>query len=419
MTTSQTVPKPGPLSGIRVLDLSRVLAGPWAGQLLAELGADVIKVERPGSGDDTRNWGPPYMEDADGRPTGEATYYLSCNRGKKSIAVDIHHPKGAALITRLAGDVDILLENFKKGGLAKYGLDYASLSAVNPRLIYCSITGFGQTGPYADRAGYDFIIQAMSGLMSVTGERDDKPGGGPQKLGIAISDLCTGLYGVIGILAALHQRQASGRGQHIDMALMDVMTSLMSNQAMAALAGGLVPGRQGNAHVSIVPYQMFETADSHLVLAVGNDRQFAAFVAVAGDARLRSPDFAHNPDRVRRRDSLIPIIEEVMALRTTADWCRDLDAVGVPAGPIYTMDQVFRDPHVDARGLVETLDHPLRAGLPTLRAPLLMSDAAVGTDRAAPLLNADRDDILTRLGLSHDDIAGLVKDGVLMPDTDI
>ncbi len=404
----------GPLDGIVVLDLSRVLAGPWAGQLLAELGAEVIKVERPGTGDDTRSWGPPYMKDAAGRDTGEATYYLSTNRGKKSIAIDMRTPEGAQLIQRMAARADIVLENFKKGGLVKYGLDYASLSAINPGLIYCSVTGFGQFGPYSEKAGYDFIIQAMSGLMSVTGERDDKPGGGPQKLGIAISDLCTGLYGTIGILAALHQRKTTGKGQHIDMALLDVMTSLMSNQAMGALAGGIQPKRQGNAHVSIVPYQVFETADSQIVLAVGNDRQYAAFAEVAGDNRLKDAAYARNPDRVRRRASLIPIIEEVMQTRTTAEWCAALDAVSVPAGPIYTLSEVFDDPQIKARGLVEYMDHPLNKDLPTLRAPVLMSGADVGAKTPAPMLNADRDDILGQLGLTAEDIDALVAAGAIM-----
>lgn len=402
-----------PLKDIKVLDLSRVLAGPWGGQLLAELGADVVKVERPDSGDDTRQWGPPYLLDDDGNPTNEATYYLSTNRGKRSLAVDLHHPDGIALIKKMAAKADIILENFKKGGLAKYGLDYDSLKADNPGLIYCSITGFGQTGPYSDKAGYDFIIQGMSGLMSVTGERDDRPGGGPQKLGIAISDLCTGLYGVIGILAALHQRETTGEGQHIDMALLDVMTSMMSNQAIGALAGGKTPSRQGNAHVSIVPYQMFDTADSHIVLAVGNDRQYAALVDVADDDRLRHTDFCKNPDRVRHRETLIPILEEVMKTRTTADWCSAFDAVKVPAGPIYAMDEVFQDPQIQARALLEPLDHPYRTGMPTLRAPIKMSRSKLGTNQPAPLLNADRDTILADYGISDEERDRLLSKGAL------
>ena len=403
----------GPLKGVKILDLSRVLAGPWAGQLFADLGADVIKVERPGTGDDTRSWGPPFAKDEHGADTQEAGYYLSTNRGKRSIAVDIHDPEGQKIIRRLAQDTDIVIENFKQGGLEKYGLDYASLKAVNKGIIYLSITGFGQTGPYAHRAGYDLIIQAMGGLMSITGERDDLPGGGPQKVGVAVTDLFTGLYGVIGALAALHHRSHSGEGQHIDMALLDTVVSIISNQHMLWLLGGQVPQRMGNAHATIVPYQSFATEDGHLALAVGNDRQFRAFAAVAGDDRLKDAAFATNPERVRNRDHLIPIIDEIMLKRSTMKWADDLEAVGVPAGPINSIDRVFADPHVKARGLLRYLDHPLVGEVPSVMNPIRFSGLAGNSDTAPPTLGQHSDDILRDAGFDAAAIKDLRARGVI------
>ena len=305
--------RPAPLSGIRVLDLTRVLAGPWCTQNLADLGADVIKIERPGTGDDTRRWGPPYLKDAEGKDTSEAAYYLSANRNKRSVALDIATPRGAELVRRLAERSDVLVENFKVGGLKKYGLDYESLSKVNPRLIYCSITGFGQTGPYASRPGYDFMIQGMGGLMSITGERDDLPGGGPQKAGVAVADLMTGMYATVGILAALHERHASGLGQHIDMALLDCQVAMLANQNLNYMTSGQAPRRAGNAHQNLVPYQVFAASDGHLIVAVGNDNQFRAYCTVIGMPELADdPRFATNPGRVVHRDELVPIPAEVV-----------------------------------------------------------------------------------------------------------
>ncbi len=344
---------PGPLSHLVVLDLSRVLAGPWCTQLLADLGADVIKIEKPGSGDDTRSWGPPFLKDKEGRDTGEAAYYLACNRGKKSVAVDFTRGEGQAIVRELARGADIVVENFKVGGLAKYGLDYASLTAVNPRLVYSSITGFGQTGPYAERAGYDFIIQGIGGFMSVTGERDDAPGGGPQKAGVAISDLMTGMYACTAILAAIAQRERSGAGQYIDVSLLDAQVAMMAVMNMNYLISGTPPGRAGNAHQNIVPYQVFACADGHLILAVGNDAQFTRFCEIAGKTEwARDPRFAANAERVKRRDVLVPLIAVVMRTRTQGEWLAALEAVGVPCGPINRLDQVFADPQVRARAVL-------------------------------------------------------------------
>src|SRR5512132_547536 len=333
---------PGPLSHLTVLDLSRVLAGPWCTQLLADLGAEVIKIEKPGSGDDTRSWGPPFLKDTQGRDTGEAAYYLACNRGKKSVAVDFTQSEGQAIVRDLARGADIVVENFKVGGLKKYKLDYPSLAAINPRLVYCSITGFGQTGPYRERAGYDFIIQGMGGFMSVTGERDDLPGGGPQKAGIAISDLMTGMYASTAILAAIAQREISGRGQYIDACLFDTMVAMMAVMDMNYLVSGVPPVRAGNAHQNIVPYQVFACADGHMILAVGNDGQFARFCAIAGHpAWPLDPRFARNVDRVRNRDTLVPMVAEVMRTRTQRQWLEALEPEAIPCGPINRVDQVF------------------------------------------------------------------------------
>jgi crotonobetainyl-CoA:carnitine CoA-transferase CaiB-like acyl-CoA transferase len=406
---------PGPLSHLTVLDLSRVLAGPWCTQFLADLGATVIKIEKPGSGDDTRAWGPPFLRDEAGRDTHEAAYYLACNRGKLSVAVDFTQPEGQALIRDLARGADIAVENYKVGGLAKYGLDYASLSIVNPRLVYCSITGFGQTGPYADRAGYDFIIQGMGGFMSVTGERDELPGGGPQKAGIAISDLMTGMYAASAVLAAIAQREVSGRGQAIDVALLDTTVAMMAVMDMNYLIGGAPPRRVGNAHQNIVPYEVFRCADGHLILAVGNDSQFAKFCDVAGKPGwARDPRFARNVDRVKSRALLVPLVAEVIATRAQRAWLAALEAVGVPCGPINTLDQVFADPQVIARGMRLDLPHPLAGTVPQVGNPLKFSATPVGYECAPPLLGAHTAGVLKeRLQLSDADIAALNARGVI------
>ncbi|OLC67594.1 MAG: CoA transferase, partial [Betaproteobacteria bacterium 13_1_40CM_4_64_4] len=365
---------PGPLSHLTVLDLSRVLAGPWCTQLLADLGATVIKIEKPGSGDDTRTWGPPFLKDTQGRDTGEAAYYLACNRGKDSVAVDFMQSEGQAIVRELARGADIVVENFKVGGLAKYGLDYASLAAVNSRLVYCSITGFGQTGPYAERAGYDFIIQGMGGFMSVTGERDDLPGGGPQKAGVAISDLMTGMYACTAILAAIARRDLNGAGQYIDVSLFDAQVAMMAVMNMNYLVSGAPPSRAGNAHQNIVPYQVFACADGHLIVAVGNDAQFARFCDIAGKPEwARDPRFAVNAERVKRRDDLVPLIAAVMRTRTQREWLQALESVGVPCGPINRLDQVFADPQVLARGMRFDLPHRLSGTVPQVGNPLHFS----------------------------------------------
>ena len=406
---------PGPLSHLVVLDLSRVLAGPWCTQLLADLGAEVIKIERPRSGDDTRGWGPPFLKDTQGRDTGEAAYYLACNRGKKSVAVDFTQSEGQAIVRELARGADIVVENFKLGGLAKYGLDYANLATINPRLVYCSITGFGQTGPYAERAGYDFIIQGMGGLMSVTGERDDLPGGGPQKAGIAISDLMTGMYSCTAILAAIAQRELSGAGQYIDVSLLDAQVAMMAVMNMNYLVSGMPPGRAGNAHQNIVPYQVFACADGHLILAVGNDAQFARFCEIAGKIEwARDPRFAVNAERVKRRDVLVPLIEAVMHTRTQGEWLAALEAVGVPCGPINRLDQVFADPQVRARGMCFDLPHRLSGTVPQVGNPLHFSATPVAYTQAPPLLGEHTSAVLSqRLGLSAESLADLAARGVV------
>ncbi|UUX94040.1 CaiB/BaiF CoA transferase family protein [Aquabacterium sp. J223] len=385
----------GALSGVKVLDLSRVLAGPWCGQLLGDLGADVVKVERPGSGDDTRGWGPPWVLDRSGEATDDAAYFFSANRNKRSIAIDIASAEGQALVRRLAAEADVLIENYKVGGLAQYGLDHASLSALNPRLIYCSVTGFGQTGPYAQRAGYDFLIQAMGGLMSVTGERDDQPGGGPQKVGVAVADILTGLYAAIGVLAALQHRARTGLGQHIDLGLLDVQVACLANQAANALLAGVVPQRMGNAHLSIVPYQDFPTADGDMILAIGNDGQFARFCDVAGRAEwAHDPRFATNTERVRHRQTLIPLLRQTTVLRTTAEWVQALEAHAVPCGPINRIDQVFAEPQVLARGMAVTLQHPRLGPLQVAGSPLKLSASPVQYRHAPPDLGVHGDEVL-------------------------
>jgi len=406
---------PGPLSHLTVLDLSRVLAGPWCTQLLADLGAEVIKIEKPGSGDDTRSWGPPFLKDREGRETGEAAYYLACNRGKKSVAVDFTQSEGQAIVRDLARAADVIVENFKVGGLKKYGLDYASLSTVNPRLVYCSITAFGQTGPYAERAGYDFMIQAMGGFMSVTGERDDVPGGGPQKAGIAVADLMTGMYAATAVLAAIAHREREGIGQYIDTSLFDTQIAMMATLDMNYLVSGTPPGRAGNAHQSIVPYQVFACADGHLILAVGNDGQFARFCDAAGKPEWRAdPRFATNAGRVQRRDILVPMIAELMLERTQRDWLSALEVVGVPCGPINRLDQVFADPQAKARGMRIDLPHPLSGTVPQVANPLNFSATPLTYTQAPPLLGEHTEAVLAgRLGLSQQSLADLVARAVI------
>ena len=401
----------GPLAGIRVLELSRILAGPWAGQLLADFGAEVVKVERPGGGDDTRGWGPPWLSDDGGRQTDESAYFLAANRGKRSVAIDLTDPRGQQLVRELACKSDVLIENFRTGGLARYGLDWAGLQKQHPGLVYCSITGFGQDGPRAHQAGYDAAIQAMGGLMSITGE----PGGGPQKTGVAVADLMAGMYAASAIQAALLHRRDTGEGQHIDLSLLDAQVAWLANQAANYLVGGQVPGRQGTAHPNIVPYQAFACADGHIMLAVGNDAQFSRFARLAdhpewaGDARFR-----RNRDRVAHRCELIAAIEAVMVARTVDDWLEVLAAEGVPAAPINDMAAVFDDPQVRYRGMVQHMKHPLRADLPLVANPVRFSATPVEYRYAPPLLGADTRAVLSEcLGLDDEHIAALECDGVV------
>ena len=404
----------GALSHIRVLDLSRILAGPWAGQILADLGADVIKVERPGSGDDTRHWGPPYLKDEHGADTDVAAYFLCANRNKRSVAIDITKPAGQRLLRGLAVECDVLLENFKRGDLARYGLDYESLSEINPQLVYCSITGFGQDGPYAARAGYDFLIQGLGGLMSLTGRSDDEPGDGPMKVGVALTDILTGLYAANAVQAALAWREKSGEGQFIDLALLDVQVASLANQAMNYLTTGVSPGRLGNAHPNIVPYQDFPTDDGYMILAIGNDAQFARFCESAGAAALASdPRFSTNRLRVEHRGVLIPLLNKLTIRRTTMDWITRLEAVGVPCGPINTLADVFADPQVQARGLRVDMPHPLGGTVPQVASPMRLSATPVEYRRPPPLLGEHTADILASvLGLSAADLDRLKRDGV-------
>ena len=405
----------GALSHLRVLDLSRVLAGPWAGQILADLGAEVIMVERPGNGDDTRAWGPPFLKDAYGESTGEAAYYLSANRNKQSVTIDFTKPEGQRLVRELAAKSDILIENFKVGGLEAYGLDYASLKEVNPQLIYCSITGFGQTGPYAKRAGYDFMIQGLGGLMSLTGRPEGEEGAGPVKVGVALTDILTGLYATVAILAALAHRQHDGGGQHIDMALLDVQVACLANQAMNYLTTGVSPKRLGNAHPNIVPYQDFPTADGDFILTVGNDSQFRKFAEVAGQPGWADdPRFVSNKQRVANRAVLVPLIRQATVFKTTAQWVEQLEAVGVPCGPINEMAQVFADPQVQARGLAFELPHVLAGLVPQVGSPIRLSETPVEYRRAPPLLGEHTQEVLARvLGVTTVDLELLRQSGVL------
>lgn len=384
----------GALSHLKVLDLSRILAGPWAGQLLADLGAETFKVERPGVGDDTRAWGPPFVKDAEGEAL-DAAYFLCANRNKKSLAIDFTRPEGQVLIRSLAAECDVLIENFKVGGLAAYGLDYESLREINPGLIYCSITGFGQTGPYAARPGYDFLIQGMGGLMSITGPAAGEPGAGPQKVGVAVTDVMTGLYATVGILAALAHRERTGEGQHIDLALLDVQVAALANQAANYLVGGVAPGRMGNAHPNIVPYQDFPTADGHMIVAVGNDAQFARLCTelgapqIAADAR-----FAANKDRIAHREALASELSRYTGARSKAHWIAALEAAGVPCGPINTIDQVFDDPQVRSRGMRVDLPHRGGGTVPLVANPLRFSASPVRYRTAPPELGAHTRDVL-------------------------
>ncbi len=396
------------LGHLRVLDLTRVLAGPWCTQLLADLGADVIKVERPGTGDDTRHWGPPYLRDAAGAETSEAAYYLSANRGKRSVTIDISTADGQSLVKKLAKGCDIVVENYMVGQLAKYGLDYPSLCTVNPQLIYCSITGFGQTGPHRDRAGYDFIMQGIGGFMSITGERDDRPGGGPQKAGVAVSDLMTGMYSAVAILAAVTHRERTGDGQHIDMALYDVMLAMLANMNMNYLTSGKPPGRAGNAHPNIVPYQVFAAADGYVVVAVGNDSQFVKFCEVAGVPHLAiDVRYLRNADRVRNREALIVELEAIVRTRPVAQWVEQLDAAGVPSGPINDIAQALADPQVGARGLRIDLPHALAGQVPLVANPIKLSATPPTYQLPPPMLGEHTVEVLRELGIVDDELRQL------------
>lgn len=392
----------GPLFGYKILDLSRVLAGPWASQIFADLGAEVIKIERPGKGDDTRSWGPPFVEE-----NGLSAYFCATNRGKKSVTIDMGRPEGRVLVKRLAEKADVVLENFKFGGLAKLGLGPEDLLKVNPRLVYCSITGFGQTGPYRARAGYDFLMQGMGGLMSVTGE----PEGQPMKAGVAVVDVFTGLYASNAVMAALLERERSGQGQHIDLALFDVQIAAMANQVSSYLVSGEQPPRLGNAHPSIVPYQVFPTKDGHIILAIGNDDQFVRFVTLAGAPELsRDERFATNPARVQHRDVLVPLLETLLAARTTKDWTETLEAFGIPGGPINEFADIDADPQVRARGIFKDLAPGLRG----VANPMRFSRSVVQDDRPPPMLGADTSEVLASvLALSADDLATLRRDKVI------
>ena len=406
----------GPLSNIRVLDLSRILAGPWASQTLADLGADIIKVERPGSGDDTRVWGPPFVEGPDGEP-GDAAYFLSTNRGKRSVTIDMATPEGQELIRQLACKSDVVIENFKVGGLQKYGLDYDSLKADHPGIVYCSITGFGQDGPYAARAGYDFMIQGMGGIMSITGQPDGTPGAEPMKSGMAFADVFTGLYSVIGILGALRHRDATGQGQHIDMALLDTQVAVLGNQALNYLVGGNVPTRLGNAHPNIVPYQTFETADGHIIIAIGNDRQFRTFCTLAGEPQLGVDErFVNNRGRVKHREVLVPLLAPAVTKKTTAEWIDILEEEAVPCGPINTIDQVFADPQVVARGLQLSMQRDDGTQTPGVANPIRYSQTPIDYVQPAPALGSSTDEVLGEvLGLDAGQVAALRSSGAVGP----
>lgn len=405
---------PRPLSHIRVLDLTRVLAGPWATQNLADLGAEVIKIERPGTGDDTRSWGPPWLKDRDGKDTREAAYFLSVNRGKKSVTLDLAAPEGQRIARELAAKCDVLVENYKVGDLARYGLDYASLRRESPRIIYCSLTGFGQTGPGAHRPGYDFIFQAMGGLMSITGERDDRPGGGPQKVGIAVTDVVTGMYAALAVTAAIAHREKTGLGQYIDTALYDTIVAFGANQILNYWCSGEIPQRWGNAHVNISPYEVFATRDSAMVLAVGNDSQFASFCRVAGRPELaEDARFRRNPERVRNRKLLVPLVQDIMKARTRRDWTERLDEAGVPCGPINDYREVFEDPQVRHRGMRVDMPHP-HGRVPTVASPMRFSETPVTYEIPPPLLGQHTRAVLHELlGMKSEEIDRLVAQKII------
>ena len=394
----------GPLAHLRVLDLSRVLAGPWTGQLLADLGADVIKVERPEVGDDTRGWGPPFLKRPDGERTSDAAYFLAVNRGKRSITADLATPRGQRIARALAAKSDVLLENFKVGTLAKFGLSYDDLKVVNPRLIYCSITGFGQTGPKRDHPAYDFMMQAMGGLMSVTGQRDDLPGGGPQKVGVPIVDIMTGMYAAVAVLAAVARRDQTGQGDYVDIGMLDVAVSSLANQAMNYLMTDTAPRRNGNAHPNIQPQDIFATADGHIALAVGNDGQFAKLCEVMGRPALAAdPQFQTNDARVRHSATLSPLLKEIFLQRETAVWAGQLEAAGVPAGPIRNIQQVFSDPQVIHRGMLMTLPHATAGDISMVNSPMRFTNAPLSPGPAPPVLGQHSREILAELGLAEDE----------------
>jgi crotonobetainyl-CoA:carnitine CoA-transferase CaiB-like acyl-CoA transferase len=412
----------GPLSHIRVLDLSRIMAAPWSAQILADLGAEVIKVERPGSGDDTRAWGPPFLKDGEGRDTAEAGYYLAVNRGKRSITVALDTPEGQQLIRQLAQRADILVENYKVGTLARYGLDYDSLKLLNPRLIYCSVTGFGQSGPKASHAAYDFLIQAMGGLMSVTGERDDRPGGGPQKVGVPITDIMTGMYATISVLAALARRDHAAPGapagahlgEHIDIGMLDVQVGFLANQAMNFLVSGRVPQRSGNAHPNIQPQNVYPCRDGQLVIVVGNDSQFEKFCAAIGQPQLAQDErFATNPQRVRHLAELDPLIVAALARHDRAHWVDCLEAVGVSCGPINSVAEALAHPQVQHRGMLRQIPHPTAGSVPQVVSPMQFREAPLAFDRAPPLLGQHTEEILAELGYDAAGIAALRAAGAL------
>src|SRR3989449_63934 len=406
---------PRPLSHIRVLDLSRVLAGPWASQNLADLGAEVIKVERPGSGDDTRSWGPPFLKDKDGKETREAAYFLSVNRGKKSVTLDLAKPEGQRIARALAVKCDVLLENYKVAGLAKYGLAYEDLRKINPRIVYCSITGFGQSGPSAHRPGYDFIFQGMGGLMSITGERDGEPGGGPQKVGIAVTDVLAGMYASLAITAAIAHRERTGFGQHIDLALFDAIVAFGANQILNYFTSAKIPGRYGNAHANVVPYEVFATADGHVILAVGNDSQFASFCRVAGRPELADdPRYATMPGRITNRSTLIPLLREIFGQRPSGRWIAELEAANVPCGPINDYKEVFDDPQVRHRGLKVEIPHPAGVPCPSVASPMRFSETPVEYKLPPPLLGEHTREVLgDLLGMRREELDRLAAEKII------
>lgn len=405
----------GPLSHIRILELARVLAGPWAAQTLADLGASVIKVEKPGAGDDTRSYAPPYASDSDGNQSGESAYFLSTNRGKRSVTIDFTHPEGQKLVRALAAKSDVVIENFKVDGLAKYGLDYPSLEPLNPGLVYCSITGFGQTGPYRHKPGYDFMIQGIGGLMSITGEPDQSAGGAPMKVGVAVADVFTGLYATIAILGALAHRERTGAGQHIDLALLDTQVAVLANQAMNYLVTGVAPQRLGNAHPNIVPYQAFAASDGHIIVAVGNESQYARLCEVIGRADLAGDErFATNAARVNNREALIAILCRIFAARTMRQWLDALERAGVPCGPINTIADVFADPQVQARGVRLDLPHPAVGSVPSVANPIKYSATPISYRSAPPMLGADTDEVLREiLDVAPSEIARMRAAGIV------